>query len=187
MLWDVLSYRNVIVLHHGEWKLYSVLTSVSNSHFLQYSQRWRNDEISLGVCYKTIKLFLREKNNSVIVKSRILYSNKTYFWAPDIPCNYDLFTILRSSHRMCFIKKCILENFPNFIGKHLCKGLFLTKLEGWGLFWQDTSRNCFGIFLNIHIKNNFRSSCPEMFCKKGVLRNFTKFTGNPCGSGLQLY
>ena len=22
-----------------------------------------------------------------------------------------------------------------------------------------------------------RSSCPEMFCKKGVLRNFTKFTG----------
>ena len=24
---------------------------------------------------------------------------------------------------------------------------------------------------------NFRSSRPEMFCKKGVLRNFTKFTG----------
>ena len=129
MLWDVLFYRNVIVLHHGEWKLYSVLTSVSNSHFLQYSQRWRNDKISLDVCYKTIKLFLREKNNSVIVKSRILYSNKTYFWAPDIQCNYDLFTILRSSHRMCFIKKCILENFPNFIGKQLCWSFFLIQLQ----------------------------------------------------------
>ena len=23
----------------------------------------------------------------------------------------------------------------------------------------------------------FRSSCPEVFCKKGVLRNFAKFTG----------
>ena len=23
----------------------------------------------------------------------------------------------------------------------------------------------------------FRTSCPEMFCKKGVLKNFTKFTG----------
>ena len=23
----------------------------------------------------------------------------------------------------------------------------------------------------------YRSSCPEMLCKKGVLRNFTKFTG----------
>ena len=25
-----------------------------------------------------------------------------------------------------------------------------------------------------------RSSRPEMFCKKGVLRNFAKFTGNGC-------
>ena len=24
---------------------------------------------------------------------------------------------------------------------------------------------------------SYRSSCPEMFCRKGVLRNFTKFTG----------
>ena len=30
--------------------------------------------------------------------------------------------------------------------------------------------------------NTFRSSRPEVFCKKSVLRNFAKFTG-----GLQLY
>ena len=26
----------------------------------------------------------------------------------------------------------------------------------------------------------FRSSCPDLFCPKGVLKNFAKFTGNTC-------
>ena len=26
---------------------------------------------------------------------------------------------------------------------------------------------------------SFKSSCPEVFCKKGVLKNFDKFTGKP--------
>ena len=126
-----------------------------------------------------------------------VYSNKTYFWAPYIPCNHDLFTIFRSSHRRCSIKKGVLENFANFIRKHLCKGLFFNKSGGLRPtllksefplnfatffrtpFWQNTSRDCFGIFQNIHIKNNFRSSRPELFCKRGVHRNFTKFTGKP--------
>ena len=25
--------------------------------------------------------------------------------------------------------------------------------------------------------NGYRSSCPEVFCKKGVLKNFAKFSG----------
>ena len=109
-------------------------------------------------------------------------------------CNYDLFTIFRSSHRRCFIKKGVLENSANFIGKHLCRGLFFNKVGGLRppllkgefpvnfakflrtLFWWNTSRNCFGIFQNIHIKNSFRSSRPEVFCKKGYLTNFAKFT-----------
>ena len=133
----------------------------------------------------------------LIVKPRILCSNKTYFWAPDIPCNHDLFTIFRSSHRRCSIKKGVLENFANFIGKHLCRGLLFNKVGGLKPallkgefpanfakslitpFWQNTSRNCLRIFQNIHIKNGFRSSRPEVFCKKGVLRNLTKFAGRP--------
>ena len=31
---------------------------------------------------------------------------------------------------------------------------------------------------------HFRSSRPEMFCKKGVLKNFAKFTGVSSGTGV---
>ena len=91
----------------------------------------------------------------LVVKPRILYSNKTYFWAPDIPCNHDLFTIFRSSHRRCSIKKrcswklriknnlrssrpgvfckiCALRNFAKFTGKPLClRAATLLKKRLW--------------------------------------------------------
>ena len=36
-----------------------------------------------------------------------------------------------------------------------------------------------GVIWNLKLLGQwvYRSSCPEVFCKKGVLRNFTKFTG----------
>ena len=40
-----------------------------------------------------------------------------------------------------------------------------------------------GLFQNEFLKlffEGYRSSCPEVFCKKGFLRNFAKFTGNTC-------
>ena len=211
MFWDVLFYKNVIVLHHGEWNIIFYFNICIKFTLLQWSQRWRNDNISLD---KTIKLSLREKTISEKnlgqtcyiakpfrhSKSRIICGNKTYFWAPDIPCNHDLFTIFRSSHRRCSIKKGALENFANFTGKHLCKGLFFNKVGGLRstflkrkfleniakflrtLFWQNTSRNCSGIFQNIHIKNNFRSSRPEV-----LLEIWQNSQESPCASGLQLY
>ena len=56
--------------------------------------------------------------------------------------------------------------------------------------WTDTSPTEIRILLKSiqkHIQN--RSSRPEVFCKKGVLRNFAKFTGKHLKlqlSGLQL-
>ena len=35
--------------------------------------------------------------------------------------------IYRSSHRRCSVKKCVLRNFPKFIGKHMCQSLFFDK------------------------------------------------------------
>ena len=39
----------------------------------------------------------------------------------------------RSSHRSCFIKVGVLENFVIFTGNHLCGSLFLIKLQFWRL------------------------------------------------------
>ena len=43
------------------------------------------------------------------------------------------FSISRSSHWRCSVRKGVPRNFAKFIGKHLCHGLFLKKVAGLGL------------------------------------------------------
>ena len=50
----------------------------------------------------------------------------------------------------------------------------------------NLSHHLFFIFLKTCI-TYFRSSCPEVFCKEGVLRNFTKLTGKHLRLSLFLY
>ena len=74
-----------------------------------------------------------------------------------------------------FCKKRCSKNFANFTGKHLCWSLFLIKFHAFRLFLISTY-----LFILIHTYLFilvFRSSRQEVFCKKGVLRNFAKFTG----------
>ena len=42
----------------------------------------------------------------------------------------------RSSRPEMFCKKCLLENFANFTGIHLCQSLFLIKLQAGGCFCE---------------------------------------------------
>ena len=37
---------------------------------------------------------------------------------------------LRSSHRRCSVRKCVLRNFAKFTGKHQCQSLFFNKVAG---------------------------------------------------------
>ena len=71
--------------------------------------------------------------------------------------------------------------------------LFLIKSQAWYLFWRTSAKDCFCIahtplIVNLSIllysapsssssRLLLRSNCPEVFYKKGVLRNFDKFTG----------
>ena len=104
----------------------------------------------------------------------------------------DLVGLFRSSHWSCCVEKCGLKNFANFLGKHLCWSLFVIALPV-ELHLRKTASICFtskyynkwkwriwtrldlyrvqSIFLNVQ---RCRS---EVFCKKAVHRNFTKFTG----------
>ena len=40
-----------------------------------------------------------------------------------------LLLILKNSHKRCSVKKSVLENLANFIGKYLCWSLFLINLQ----------------------------------------------------------
>ena len=56
-----------------------------------------------------------------------------------------------SSHRRCSLRKVVLKNLGNFIGKQLCRSLFLITLQG--------------------------SSHQRCSINKGILRNFATFPG----------
>ena len=104
---------------------------------------------------------------------------------------------VRSSHQMCSIKIVALKNFTKLTGKHLCLSLFINKVAGlrpaillkktlWyrcfpvnfakflsKLFLQNTSgRVLLEILQLVHEIRSF----PEVLYKRGVLKNFSKFT-----------
>ena len=36
--------------------------------------------------------------------------------------------LIRTSHRMCFVRKGVIRNFSKFTGKHMCQSLFINKV-----------------------------------------------------------
>ena len=124
---------------------------------------------------------------------------KTYHWVKSLSPGFFTF---RSSHRRCSIKD-VLKNFTKFTGRHLCQSPFFNKVAGLRpvtLLKKRLQRRCFPVnfvkflrtpflqntsrrlLLYFHesfffLRPTIRSSRPEMFCKKGVLKNFAKFKG----------
>ena len=60
----------------------------------------------------------KAKKNSLVVRS--LFQNKVAGWKPEI---------VKSGHKRCSLKKCVLKNFANFTAKDQCWSFFLIKLE----------------------------------------------------------
>ena len=101
----------------------------------------------------------------------------------------------RSSHPEVFCTKGVLKSFAKFTGTHLCQSLFYNKVADlrpatllkkrlWHRrFLVDFEKFLRTPFFTEHLQwlllilTHFRSSRLEVFYKKGVLRNFTKFTG----------
>ena len=78
-----------------------------------------------------------------------------------------VFTLFRSSHRRCFIKKAVLKNFTIFSWKHLCWGLILIKLQGFSsatLSKRDSNTGFSCDYCEI-LKNTFLKKSPNgCFC-----------------------
>ena len=71
---------------------------------------------------------------SVLVQFKYIYSRvsnclRLLFMVSSLPAPHPP-TLLRSSHRRCPIKKCVLKNFAKFTGKHLCQSLLFNKVVG---------------------------------------------------------
>ena len=113
----------------------------------------------------------------------------------------------RNSQPKVLCKKGVFRNFAKFTGKHLYQNLYFNRVAGIRpgiLFkkrlWYRSFRVNFVKFLGIPFlqnttgrlllrcvsltwskKDNYlhavRSSCAKVLCKKGVFKNFAKFTG----------
>ena len=72
--------------------------------------------------------------------------------------------------------------FSSFIIPDFCPGISPLKRKG-TIIKMNSAEFYFAVNFQITKKclailiENFRSSRPKMFCKKGVLKNFAKFTG----------
>ena len=78
----------------------------------------------------------------------------------------------RISRPEVFYKEGVFENFAN----QRCFRVNFAKFSRTSFFKEHLfSQNNFS---GCSWKSKSRSSKPEAFCKKGVLRNFSKFTGN---------
>ena len=51
----------------------------------------------------------------------------------------------RSSHQRCSVKKGVLKNFANFLGKHLYWSLFLIKLQAYNFIKKRLRQRCFPV------------------------------------------
>ena len=75
-----------------------------------------------------------------------------------------------------FCNKGVLRNFRNFTEKYLFQGLFFNKLTVAQMFSCESCEITWNTFS--------RSSRPEVFCKKGIIRNFARFTGKHLSQSL---
>ena len=71
----------------------------------------------------------------------------------------------------------LLHIFKTSFYKNTCGRLLPTNVI-WNIIWTHFNPG-FSLYRNqlINLSSKSRSSRPEVFCKKGVARNFAKFTG----------
>ena len=103
-----------------------ILLSFSKQFFIGHL--WTSAAFQL---YSVVKMFKYQFCRNI--KLNVQLHSVTLCYKP-IGCE----SLLRSSHPEVFCKKGVLRNFAKFTGKHLCRSLFLIKLQASGdCFWVN--------------------------------------------------
>ena len=129
----------------GSVEIFSFLNMILNDFSLLCCFNFNHDVLSYFRLYyirfKEVKILWGPDNPNTLLKRTLslafsceyIYVN-IFFWYL-LLC----FRKNKSSHRRYSVKKDVLKNFANFIGKHLCCNLFLIKL----LLKRDSNINVF--------------------------------------------
>ena len=122
------------------------------------------------------------RSSSVVVVCSVYSKNLKLYSSKDLILQakcIKYLVIFRSSRPDVFCKKGVLRNFVKFIGKHLCQSLYFDKVAGLTLLKQRLWHKYFPVTFP-----KFRGRHRRCSVKKGVLRNFAKFTGKQLCQGL---
>ena len=69
--------------------------------------------------------------------------------------------VFRSSHRRCSVKKCVLENWAKFTGKHLCQYFFFNKVAGLTLLKKRIWHSYFSVNFAKFLRTPFLQNTPR--------------------------
>ena len=76
----------------------------------------------------------------------------------------------RSSHRRCSVEKCVLKNFTNFAGKHLCWSLFFKGacLQPCNFIKKRLQHSCFPVKFAKFLRTSFlKNICERLLLHRG--------------------
>ena len=118
--------QNCILCIIPVWSLFCSVQVYKSLHFLPILL------VKLGFCLSMFQffvfLFLYLCSFVLSFEFNVLIDLITWYSQSGNKINHVLFkfvfTLFRSSHRRCFIKKAVLKNFAIFTWKHLCWSLF---------------------------------------------------------------
>ena len=116
--------------------------------------------------------FVKTKQTDVLNEMRLTYdgtlTNKGYYFTAKMIVKVRIIGI-KSSHRMCSMKKAIFKNFAIFTGKHLFWSLFLIKLHAWRKKMQVFSCGYCEIFKKTYIEEHLWMAASGEFMTPTVL------------------
>ena len=100
----------------------SIFTSISTDYKINFWQKY----VSHSFWYLPIDSNHQFSSSLTSSFNEFILTSKL----PPAFLSKEIFSLSRSSHRRCSVRKGVLRNFAKFTRKHLCQSLFSNKIAG---------------------------------------------------------